>query len=436
VDESEQRHPEGERRQQPSRALDPLQGRWTIAHKDDLTGLYNRRLLSELFEESWGAVVENHPELSLIMVDLDGFKAVNDRYGHPSGDRVLVDTAGLLRRHFREEDLIVRYGGDEFVVLAPGAGPERASDLAARARQAMSRFPFQDADGRPIEAPLSFSLGVASLPADGPSAEGLLAAADRRLYRDKRSRRLRRPPRALLLAAALAAGLGAAFVAFALRWEAPRFEAPDPVSTPASPSALESAVEASAGDSSRLAAQLLELEQTVAALRDELERERARRPSGGSSEAIESLEEQVRSLQAELESRAAQAPEPAPPSAQPPTPTPRPPPKLELAPSPSPAAPASEAKTAPVFERPRLVHLDKPPFPREAATLRDPVVRVLVTIDEGGKVVSARNLPPLVGYGLDVAARRAAQNARFEPGTRDGVPIQTSAILAIRFVQR
>jgi len=163
-----------------------------LAWRDDLTGAWNRRYLRRLMSEEWLELSAAHDMFSLLVLDLDGFKPVNDSFGHAAGDKVLRRAADELRRAFREGDRLIRYGGDEFVVALPGVGAEEARRLAERARAGFDSVSVDDpATGASITVPISFSIGVASFPEDGRRGEEVLAVADRRLYEEKR---LRRPP--------------------------------------------------------------------------------------------------------------------------------------------------------------------------------------------------------------------------------------------------
>jgi diguanylate cyclase (GGDEF)-like protein len=150
--------------------------------KDEVTGLYNRRFFSLRLEEEISRFRRfNHP-VSLVLLDLDGFKAVNDDMGHPAGDTTLRDVAQLLMRHSRGINVVARYGGDEFVVLLVETSKAGARLYADRIRQIVSAHVFPH--GKPITA----SFGIASLPDDEAStSEELIKLADEALYVAKRA---------------------------------------------------------------------------------------------------------------------------------------------------------------------------------------------------------------------------------------------------------
>jgi len=149
------------------------------AAEDPLTGLANRRVLGLACDTEIDRTAREGGIVSLIMIDLDHFKRINDTYGHPFGDRVLVEVGGLLRSVVRGHDTVARLGGEEFALLLPGATPDEARIVAERARTQLGAIEM--AHGR-----LSCSAGVAS--ASGPEAEAaeLIAAADQALYEAKR----------------------------------------------------------------------------------------------------------------------------------------------------------------------------------------------------------------------------------------------------------
>lgn len=300
-------------------AVDPQtlsgSGARELALTDDLTGAHNRRFLRRLFEHDWRDLVERHDRVTLLVIDLDLFKEVNDRYGHPAGDVVLRAVAARLAESFRDEDQLVRWG-DEFVVVLPGAGPAEARALAERARRALSGDRWDDPlTGRPVEVPVSFSLGVASAPVDGASGETVLATADRRLYEEKKSRQVVAPRRRRRTARWLLALAGLAVVGLvaALVWLAPG----------ESPAAVPSAAVFEARERARTEA--LRREQEMAALLEELEALRGRPAEGLSSEERERYEGRIRELERALDSRGApvaHAPAAEPPAKTAPTPAP------------------------------------------------------------------------------------------------------------------
>jgi len=150
--------------------------------KDEVTGLYNRRFFSIRLEEELQRHRRfNHP-VSVVLLDLDGFKAVNDELGHAVGDDTLREVAQILVKHSRGINVVARYGGDEFVVLLVETSKAGARLYADRIRQVISSYPF--AHGKRITA----SFGIASLPDDeAATAEELVRAADEALYGAKRS---------------------------------------------------------------------------------------------------------------------------------------------------------------------------------------------------------------------------------------------------------
>ena len=161
-----------------------------LAVIDPLTGLYNRRYLMRHLRSLMDQVPP--PHLSLMLIDVDFFKAVNDAHGHAAGDRALRVVAETLRTNIRAFDTLARYGGEEFVVIMPGAGRDQSALAAERLRQAVAEMVtplFGAAADDPLRLTVSIGVGVSGLDAD--SADGLLAVADGALYAAKRGGRNR-----------------------------------------------------------------------------------------------------------------------------------------------------------------------------------------------------------------------------------------------------
>ncbi len=159
-----------------------------FASHDGLTGLFNRHeLLRLLGNDLQRARRYDHP-LSVLLLDVDHFKSVNDYCGHQAGDRVLQQLGQLLQTASREVDYVARYGGEEFVVVLPEAGNEEAAEAAERLRQAVAKELFDLGDGRGAQH-MTISIGVASCPEHGHDARELFHAADQAMYRAKHSGR-------------------------------------------------------------------------------------------------------------------------------------------------------------------------------------------------------------------------------------------------------
>ena len=152
-----------------------------LARADSLTGLLNRRSLDEILPSEIGRHSRYGGVFSLIILDLDSFKSLNDNYGHLAGDELLRQIGIIMKNTIREADQAFRYGGDEFAILLPQTSLEAALKVAERIRQqTFARIEIGS-------IPISISLGLASWPADGVTTNDIIAAADAALYQAKRS---------------------------------------------------------------------------------------------------------------------------------------------------------------------------------------------------------------------------------------------------------
>jgi diguanylate cyclase (GGDEF)-like protein len=160
-----------------------------LADRDPLTGFFNHRYLHERLAEEVIRAQRSRKPLSVLMIDVDDFKLVNDELGHLFGDRVLTWTAERIRAVLRGPDVAARYGGDEFAIILPETDASSAARAADRIAEAFATAAYESSDRGPV--PIAVSIGVATHPADGRTATELIAAADRELYRVKRSNRAR-----------------------------------------------------------------------------------------------------------------------------------------------------------------------------------------------------------------------------------------------------
>lgn len=155
------------------------------ALRDPLTGLYNRRYMEDALERVVRLAERERTEVSVIMIDLDHFKRLNDQHGHAKGDAVLRDTAAAIVNQLRETDIACRYGGEELIVVLPNCGLDMAAAKAERIRTSI------EALSEPNGAQISASLGVACVPMTSNSSRELLANSDAALYRAKQEGRNR-----------------------------------------------------------------------------------------------------------------------------------------------------------------------------------------------------------------------------------------------------
>lgn len=155
-----------------------------MAYKDELTGLYNRRYMDERLTDEMERAVRYGRDLSLIMIDIDHFKKVNDTYGHQRGDQVLAAVAGILKVTSRHMDILCRYGGEEMAFILPETSAEDALIMAEMCCQRIRDNVEKEAGIR-----VTISLGVAGKNREISTPEDLVAAADRALYRAKETGR-------------------------------------------------------------------------------------------------------------------------------------------------------------------------------------------------------------------------------------------------------
>jgi len=157
-----------------------------LANKDSLTGLFNQIYVkSRLQEEIYQAERYSYP-LSLLMIDLDDFKLINDKHGHVAGDRVLKDFSGLIQDMIRASDTLGRFGGEEFLLILPHTLGPGAVMAAERIRKTVALKPFRiEAQGKKV-CQLTISIGIYSSPFEGQNVDGVIHRADEALYRAKR----------------------------------------------------------------------------------------------------------------------------------------------------------------------------------------------------------------------------------------------------------
>jgi diguanylate cyclase (GGDEF)-like protein len=159
-----------------------------LIFEDELTSIYNRRFLLNYFEYKipWDSL-ENHP-VSLIMLDIDYFKQINDTHGHEAGDQALIWVASLLREASGEAGLPIRYAGDEFIILLPKAEKQAALQIAERLVELVHERTVR-LEGTEDEFSLTLSIGVASAPEDAQIGKDLIQKADTALYFSKKTGR-------------------------------------------------------------------------------------------------------------------------------------------------------------------------------------------------------------------------------------------------------
>ena len=373
------------------------------------------------------------------MIDLDLFKEVNDRYGHLSGDQVLRSTASILRDQFRRGDFVFRYGGDEFMVLLPGAGHEESARLAARARRAMHDHEFLSfEEEKVIDVPLTFCIGVASYPEDGTTPKDLIAHADALLYEEKRKARVRsgsQLPTIGRIAGALLVAIVPVLVF--LRWDdvvGPRAIEPPAIET--NPVEVEE-VEA---ERMLMLEQIEELERRLAELQqnEEVDVPEAEGPRAAAEEnpEIEALRKRIEELNEELQTERIAAPPPLPRRERFEPFRPVDPTLSTNPPGPRRGRPAesSRADTPVAITPPGLLRPIEPRYPPVARRLgREATVDLIVRVAPNGRVVHARIVGQSPGFGFGEAAVRAALESSWAPGRRNGEPVQMETGLRVTF---
>jgi len=169
------------------RGLDITSGKLTsLAITDGLTGLYNQFYIKERLQEELYRSERYKHSLGLLMIDLDDFKTLNDKYGHIAGDRILRSFANLIKETIRPSDVPARYGGEEFLIILPETSCQNAISVAERIRQKIALYPFEIGSLKEQSSPFTISIGVCAFPGRGRTVEELITLADLALYQAKK----------------------------------------------------------------------------------------------------------------------------------------------------------------------------------------------------------------------------------------------------------
>lgn len=153
--------------------------------REGLTGLFNQIYIRQRLEEEFYRSKRYEHPLSLLMIDLDNFKALNDRYGHTAGDHLLKYFSQMISETIRPSDIAARYGGEEFLIILPETTRKEALTVAERIQKKISLYPFR-IDSRKEEVQFTISIGVSTFPDSGQNAEELITLADMALYQAKK----------------------------------------------------------------------------------------------------------------------------------------------------------------------------------------------------------------------------------------------------------
>ncbi len=151
---------------------------------DEFTGVYNRRFLEESMGPLFAEAARKQTPLSLVMIDLDHFREINDMYGHDTGDQLILELVTVCKNNLREKDIIARYGGDEFTIIFPDTNGTDALQLAEKLRADASRVELLRSKKSSIQS-VTLSMGLATYPENASGLEALKSGADRALYRAK-----------------------------------------------------------------------------------------------------------------------------------------------------------------------------------------------------------------------------------------------------------
>ena len=154
-----------------------------LSDTDELTGLKNRRAFNNALEDEIGKASRYDRPFSLLMLDSDDLKTVNDEFGHAVGDKLIITIAQVVQESLRRTDFLARFGGDEFVAILTETPGDRALEVAERIRTSVENTSFS-ANGKRVASTLS--IGISSFSSELHTAEGLLAEADSKLYESKR----------------------------------------------------------------------------------------------------------------------------------------------------------------------------------------------------------------------------------------------------------